>query len=132
MSNTSNHPLSETTINQMIKTQEKEIEARIQEIEFRKQSEQNNYEYGKQALAANERDRESQRNHTTKSLINSYIFYGIIVFLILVFLSLCIFLNKDQLVSECIKAILYIGTGGLGGFGLAKMKKDPSSIQQNK
>lgn len=115
-------PSQSELIAQFIKTQENELIIRAQELELKKQTDANSYEYAIKALDANVLDRQSERNHNQSVAKGRYIFAGVVIVALFILFAIALFLNKDAIVMEIIKAILYITTGGIGGYSLAKTK----------
>lgn len=116
--------VSPALIEKMLSNQEKELALRQQDLELRKSNDQNNYSYAMAALKANQEDREASRIHF--STYNKYWIFAFIVMIILlsVIFVVAIIYNKDQLVMEIVKAIVYLGAGGLGGYSYAKTNSD--------
>lgn len=71
-------------------------------------------------MSANERDRKDQRAHTKSVLIYSLILGGVISVLLFFFLGFSLYIGKDNVALEIIKAIGYVTAGGFGGYGIAK------------
>lgn len=54
-----------------------------------------------------------------------HIYYGIVLIGLIILVGFALYMNKDQIVMEALKAILLFGSGGIGGYAYAKTKKDP-------
>jgi len=93
---------------------------RGQEIDLRKQNDRNAHDYAKAALEANVKDREAERNHVAGIAKFRYLFAGIIILFLVVLFCFALFMNKDQVVMEIIKAIMFFGSGGISGYALGK------------
>jgi uncharacterized membrane protein YcjF (UPF0283 family) len=120
------HP-SPALLEKFINVQEQELIIRGQEIDLRKQSDGNAHEYAKAALEANVKDREAERTHIANITKSRYIFAGIIIFFLIILFCFALFLNKDQIVMEIIKAIILFGSGGISGYAFGKrIPKDQS------
>jgi hypothetical protein len=117
--NQTQHP-SPALLERFINVQEQELVIRGQEIDLRKQNDHNAHDYAKAALEANVKDREAERNHVANTTKFCYIFAGIVIFFLMVLFCFALYLNKDVIVMEIIKAIMFFGTGGIGGYALAK------------
>jgi len=70
-------------------------------------------------------DKMSQRKHQKELNVIRYIFATVVVTLFFGFIITAISLDKDELVSEIIKAILYVCCGAFGSYGISKVKKIP-------
>lgn len=107
-------------IEKFINVQEKELVIRGQELELKKLNDSNSHEYAKAALDANVTDREAERKNNANILKYGYIFGGAVIFLLVILFVFALFLNKDQIVMEILKAIIFIGSGGISGYALGK------------
>lgn len=114
-------------LEQLAKNQEKDLLLRSQELELKKQSDNNSYNYSLQALEANKEDREANRTYYKTIIKATYWFSGLIIFAFFIFLSYALFLGKEKIVMEIIKAILYIAAGAMGGYGFGKRKSKTES-----
>ena len=77
--------------------------------------ENHQYDYSLAVLAAQERDREAEREHNRRSQKTALLFFvGLAIFLLILTVA-AFFLNKETFLLECVK-YLAIGGGG-GGIG---------------
>ncbi len=121
--NAEQHP-SPALIERFIDIQEKELVIRTQEIDLKKQSDNNAHDYAKAALDANIKDRTEERKHAADVIKLRYIFSGIIIVGLIIFLGFALSQDKDQIVMEIIKAIMFFCTGGIGGYAVGKRAKN--------
>lgn len=117
-----NH-LKEEFVKKFLENQENDIKLRAQEIELRKQADNNNYEYAKKSLDVQAKDMEASRNATLKFRTQQYIFSSFVLLVILIFLGIALYLGKDQIVIEIIKAVIFLGVGGIGGYSYGRTEK---------
>lgn len=108
-----------------LEIQGQELVMKSKELDIKQQNDNNMLEYSKAALQANKEDRQAERVHAAKISSSRNRFTLAAIICILVFVSYALYLDKDQIVMEALKAVLYIGVGGLGGYSYAKTKKDP-------
>lgn len=120
------HP-SPALLERLINVQEQELILRGQEIDLRKQNDSNTHEYAKAALEANVKDREAERSHMQNTMKHRYVFAAIIIILLTALFCFALHLGKDNIVMEIIKAIMFFGTGGLGGYAYAKNNSKENS-----
>ncbi len=125
-----NHP-NPAVIEKFLAVQEQEIIMRGKELEIRKQANEFSHEYATAALQANKEDRECSRRHEATVINNRYIFSGIVLLFLMSLVGFALYLNKDQIVLEAMKAILFFGSGGIGGYAYAKNKKEPDQSEDN-
>lgn len=112
--------LSPELVGKLLAVQEKDLALKAQEMELRKQTDSNSFEFAKASLTANIKDREEQRKYF-QSITKYVLGFSAVVFLLFaVFLSIALYLNKDQIAMEIVKAIIYIASGGLGGYALGQ------------
>lgn len=105
-------------------THQSEQEIRMREIE-------NNHEYSLRLLDAQLVDRQRDREHQRSTNISSSVIVGFLSFLLTAAICYALYLNKDQLVMELLKAVLFLVTGGVGGYSL-KVVRDKSDTPNNK
>ena len=121
-----NNPPTEL-LEQFLKNQSKELDLRVKELDLQRQADAHNYQYAQSSLDLQAKDRESSRVHLLSSRKTSYIF-ALIMFVLLAFiLCYALYLNKDQIAMEIIKAAIFIISGGAGGYALGKTHKTPPS-----
>lgn len=116
-----NHP-NPAVIEKFLALQEQEIVMRGKELEIQQQGNNNSHEYAKAALQANKEDREATRNHKIQSKKLTFLFSGIVFVFFIAFLTCALLLNKDEIVKEIIKAVIYVSTSGIGGYFIGKNK----------
>jgi len=116
------------TVIKLVNNQEKELELRAQDLNFRKQQDDHSYDFGLKALDGKIKDRELQRAHEQKVQKNLYILVGILAFFIMFFGSYALYLNKDQIVLELVKIISSFAVGIFGGYHWGKSN---NSLENN-
>ena len=116
-------------VDAFIKNQTKELEIRAFELELKKQQDTNSLSFSKDALAAQERDRKHERECERGKQRDRYGLVALLGVLLAAVLLGAMYLNKDELAKELIKAMLYVAPSLLGGYALGKQaqkKKDDS------
>lgn len=122
MNNNQQGHLPEKVLQKFIENQAEEIKLRAQEIELRRQTDKNSFEYAKLALEAQAKDLQSQRDTSKNSQTHQYFFITAITAITLVFILIALYFNKDQIVMEIIKAVIYFGGGGASGYVYGKYR----------
>ena len=112
------NPLPSALLEKWIDTQTKEIENKQREIELRKQTDKNQFEYAKLALDAQANDTSEERAHESKQHGRKLIFAGIMAGALIAFLVYSLHTGKDHIVLEILKAIVFLASGGAGGYAL--------------
>ena len=95
------------------------------ERELRKRHLETTHEYSVKLLDAKLLDRQRDREHQKFANITAGILVAFLSLLLAAGICYTLYLNKDQLVLEFLKAILFIVTGGVGGYSL-KVVRDKS------
>jgi hypothetical protein len=114
-------------VGQLVENQAKELELRAQELALQKQQDDHGFEFSKKALETQLEDRKLQREHNIHLQRNQYILSGILSVMVVVIIITALFLNKETIAIEMIKAIVFLLAGGIGGYGLSKKKgKQPT------
>lgn len=117
-------PISEQTVQQLIDVQTKEQALRSQELQVRVQELQYQSKHALEILAAQERDREKERDHGRRMQRGPLIATVVVFTAILLFTGWALLMNKDAIVMDILKLVLGFAAGGIGGYGYAKSKKD--------
>lgn len=107
----------------LVANQTKELEVRARELELHRQTDRHNFEYAQAALAAQVQDRQAERESRRKSKVHTYIFVSFVILLVIALVSIALWLNKDQVALEVIKAIVYLLSGGGAGYAIGKTGK---------
>lgn len=122
--------LSPAIVEKIVSNQAKELELREKEIEQASISLKNSHEFSLASLQAQKEDRSEQRIHEARNTKNFLWFSLAIIVGLFILFGLAMKYNKDQIVMEIIKAILYIGSGALGGYSWGSKGKK-STIRDN-
>jgi len=107
---------------QLLENQSVDLLIRQQDQEIKKREIENSHEYALKVLEAQLVDRQREREQTKSTLSTSGCIISVITLFIVAGICYALYLNKDQLVIEVVKAIVYIITGGLGGYSIKKIK----------
>ena len=89
------------------------------------------HEYSLRLLDAQLVDRQRDREHQKSTNTNSSVIVGFLSLLFTAAICYALYLNKDQLVMELLKAVVFLVTGGVGGYSL-KVVRDKSDTPNNK
>ena len=93
--------------------------------EFRMRQLETTHEYSLKVLDVDLLDRQREREYQKTSNTNAGLLVAFLSLLFAAAICYALYLNKDQLVMEFLKAILFLVTGGVGGYSL-KMVRDKS------
>jgi len=117
-------PVNISVINKFLDNQNKELEIKVREIEQQKVSDQHAFEYSKIALEKESIDRNSQREFVRKCRKDNFYFITGIVLLIVGLVSYSLYVGKDQIAMEIIKSIIFLLSGGAGGYAIGRKDKE--------
>ena len=81
------------------------------------------HEYSLKALDGQLTDRQREREHQKTTNTIATILIAFLSLLLVAGISYALYLNKEQLVIEFLKDIVFLVTGGVGGYSL-KMVRD--------
>lgn len=115
---------SPETINRLLDIQTEELKVKQEEIVLKRQSDQHQYEYAKASLDLQGKDWQDLRRHRQLLITQILRFCTLIVVVIFSFFAYALYLGKDTLVTEIIKALLYAGVSGTGGYYFGKNKSE--------
>lgn len=119
-------PVEPDLLRQFVENQAQELYLRQQEQVIRKQEIENTHEYSLKLLDAQLADRQRERESSKSHLTTAGYFTTIIVIAIIGGICYALYLNKDQLVIELVKAIIFIVSGGIGGYSLKALNSGKS------
>ena len=109
---------------------EQELEIRKQELENQHSQAKMAYDYSIETLRFNERNNSDQRKQQTAAGKWAIIMITAFVILFVFVITLAMYWDKDQLISEIIRAIILILGSGSVGFGLGKRSKAGEHVKQ--
>lgn len=101
---------------------------REKELVLHKQKDDNSFEYAKKALVVQKEDRSEDRIHKQKLRRDTYILICVLALMIAVIIWYSIAIGKTEIAMEIIKAIVFLGSGGAGGYAVGKIKRPSSGI----
>lgn len=123
--------LTPATVEQLVENQTKELEIRAQELALQKQQDEHGFEFGKKALEAQLEDRKLHRDFSRLMQRNQNILVTVLSSMVAVVVILALWLNKEAIAMEIIKAIVYIFAGWFGGTGMSKKKAKQQISEEN-
>lgn len=122
--------LTPELLEQFFLNQAKEIELRQSELSLKKQEDDHGFEFAKAALSAKTTDRNSEREHDQKIQNTRLIFAGAIALVIATLIMYALSIGKDNFAMELIKAVIFILSGGAGGFAIGKSSHKDSGKER--
>ena len=118
----SGQPPDPALIKQFLDNQTRELQVRQEEVALNRQQLTHSVDYAKEALNAQAADRKHSREEKRRGQRERMIFGVVFVVLLAVFLSYALYLGKDKIVEEGLKAIVYLGAGALGGYSARTLR----------
>jgi hypothetical protein len=121
-------PLDPDIFKRLLENQSVELLTRQQDQEIKKRQIEITHEYALKNLEAQLVDRQREREHTRSTLSTGVRVIIVIILIIAGGICYALYLNKDQIVIEVVKAIVYVLTGMLGGYsvkGIRSRKDEP-------
>ncbi len=111
-------------LSKWVEVQSNDIKLQTERLRIEEQELKHNHEIAKITLEKQVADRDAQRDFIRKCRKDNFLFISGIIAVIGGLIISALFLNKDQIAMEIIKAVLFIVSGGAGGYALGKSKKD--------
>lgn len=108
-------PYSQDSLDKFLSLQQQELSVRTQEFELKKQSDIHNYNYATEALKENAKHLQETRDHWKFIIQKTWVLVGGAFLLFFIFMMTALFLGESEIISEILKAILYIVGGGTTG-----------------
>lgn len=121
---------SNELIDAFLRNQGKELELRARELDLQHQTDSHNYQYATAALEMQAQDRADTRANNYQSKKMTLWFAGGVTFLVVFFLGFALYMGKDLVAMEVIKAIIFLISGGSGGYALGRSKQ-PTNQEAN-
>jgi hypothetical protein len=103
-----------------LKNQAEEIAIRREELELRRREMDANFRYADHALTVQADDLRDARAHRRQHRRDLWATALTVLLILFGFFGWCLWIGKDGFASELLKAVLYAGTGGAGGFFVGK------------
>lgn len=107
-----------------LQNQSKELDIKAKEIDQQRVSDQHAFEYSKIAIEKEAVDRNEQRDFIRKCRKDTYLFISGIGALIAGIVGYSLWIGKDQIAMEIIKSVIFLLSGGAGGYALGKKEKN--------
>ncbi len=101
-----------------LELQFKEIEVRKEELEMRKMRDENNFEYAKESLKFQAEELKNMRHSETKFELGLMLILSLFILMFFSIVIMAMFLNKDEFLTDLIRAAGYVVGGGITGYGL--------------
>lgn len=116
-------PDQQQLLEQLLENQKQDFALRAQQLELDKQKDNNALAFGREALAAQERDRIHDREVGRKTKRDVLWLIVVVAIIIGAIITIALCMGKDTIASEIIKAVAYGGLGSAGGYGLGRSGK---------
>lgn len=117
-------------IKDLVANQTRDLELRAQELDLQRQQDNHSFAFSQNALNAQLEDRNEQRKYET-SLLKIRVFLIIVLFMLIAsVIVFCLWKDKDTVAMEIIKALVYICSGGLGGYGIKAMENRKTKAEK--
>ena len=110
-------------IERFLENQSKELDLRVRELALGQQKDNNAYKFGKEALTVKAADRRDQRLHERQIRLATYWFLGFLILFFFGLLFYALHLGRDVFAMEIIKAVVFLLSGGAGGYGLSTSRQ---------
>ncbi|HMS35495.1 MAG TPA: hypothetical protein PKC91_15545 [Ignavibacteria bacterium] len=107
----------------------KEIKLKEMEIELKKKQADNNYEFAKESLKFQSEDQKELRKQELSRERTEIITIFFSVLILFAFFTVAMLLNKEEILSDMMKALGYLFGGGITGYGIG-MKKLKTRIRK--
>jgi hypothetical protein len=121
-------PVPDTELIQLfLHNQSKELDIKAKEIDQQRVSDQHTFEYSKIALEKEAIDRNAHRDFVRKCRKDTFLFISGIGALITLVVGYSLYIGKDQIAMEIIKSLIFLLSGGAGGYALGRKEKAKNS-----
>ena len=115
--------LTADTIDKFLDNQRLELDIKAKEIELQRTAEQHSFEYSKSALDKEAADRNTHRAFVRQCRRDTYLFVSGLVVVVSGIIGYSLWMGKDEIAMEIIKAIIFLLSGGAGGYAIGSKHK---------
>ncbi len=117
--------LNSDMISQFLENQAQEMAIRKETLEIKKMEINNSHEYALKNLDALKDDRKDQREHERKTQSKTILLVCIIIGVFALFGGYCLWIDKEKVLEEIFKFLIYAVPSAGGGYfyGYSKAKK---------
>jgi hypothetical protein len=122
----SSSPIKARMIDQFLQNQSRELDLRTQELDMQRQSGDQAHHYAIESLAVQERVLQAELSSNRQQRRDWFILIGACVLVVAGFLAFAVWKDKDQVVMEIFKALMYVVVGG-GGYAIGHRRQAPRS-----
>lgn len=107
-------------IERFLDLQSEDLKLKQRELDFRLKADTNSFEYAKLALKEKASENERKRTHDTTHMKWRYVWVGVVVVIVMLFIGCLAWLGKDQLVRDILNVLIGLIPGGVGGYAYGK------------
>lgn len=116
-------------LSKWVEVQSSEIKLQTERLRIEESELHNNHDLAIIAIEKQANDREAQREFVRKCRKDSFLFISGIIGVIGALIFSALYMDKDPIAMEIIKAVLFLTSGGAGGYALAKSNKTDQDQQ---
>jgi len=117
--------LSTTNVQQLLEQHAIDTSVRREELKLRRREIEAGFSYAEKALAVQERDLDNRRRDQLRGRRDRYLFLIIGLLIVTMFFTVALMMGKDEFATEALKALLYLVTGGTGGYFAGRQAQRP-------
>lgn len=114
-----------------LQNQSKELDIKAKEIEQQKISDQHSFEFSKISIEKTAIDRNAHRDFIRKCRKDTFLFISGITALIACLVGYSLWIGKDQIAMEIIKSVIFLLSGGAGGYALGRRGADKKNDEDS-
>ena len=127
-----NTPLLDSDmIRQFVDNQAQELAIRRQTLEINKMEINNSHQYALKNLDALKEDRKDQREHERRMQSKTILLVSIIIGIFALFGGYCLWIDKEKVLEEFFKFLIYAVPSAGGGYSKAKKKGAEDYTQED-
>jgi len=114
--------LSPEVVEALVRQVNTQLDNKRRELELQQQTDRNNFEYAKLALAAQQEDLQRQRQHETTREGRRYLFAGCTIVALLAFIVYTLQIGKEQFAADALKLLVGFVSGSASGYFYGRRK----------
>lgn len=114
-------PLTKDIVDKFLTNQGKELQLKTQELEFQKQKDNHAFQFASESLKAKMQVHGADRTHQQRILTIQACTVAFLALTVGGIVTAAIFKGMETIAIEVVKAVAYIATGALGGYGYGRI-----------
>lgn len=120
---------SQEVFAQLVQNQTRELELKARELALQVQQDNHNYQFAIETLKVKASGQAVKLEHERKTLTIKAVAWTLALLVVGCLIGVSVLLGAKDVASDIIKAIAYLGAGGVGGYGYGRLHQQAKDHQ---